>query len=298
MSAGTRIARVSERCEHADCRGHAPHGHRRWPFRPALEQLLACGVSGRLVERRLDDPIGPLGQIRILHRCEEPLEPALGRVGVARPRHVPDAGVPESDQVLDGEAHPEGIINCHARSDGTGAAIHQDQRQVGADDVSQHRLRGRRAGDHQTVDPTLQKEPMIGLTGLHELLAVGDQKHVARVGGGPLGAVDDLGVDRVRQVGDHEPDGRRALRLQAPRGGVRPVLELRGRRQDPLTGLGPNSNCWVIVEDTRGDRCPDSRARGHVGEPRHPAAGVVLRGLRAVSRHPGSPSIASRTSSS
>ena len=204
-------------------RGHLEAGgHRRGAVRvdPAQPQLQL--VPG-LPQGPPPDPFGPAGR---------------------RPRDVGDRVVAELGQVLDGAAHPAVVVDGDAGDVGH-LPVQQHQRLL-LGDHADRRVAHPRAGQHRALDQAERAFHDAAL-GRADLGGVGQQQRVAGQPGRLLAALDDLVVERVRDVGDHEPD-RPGLPAERSGDRVGPVADALGRLEDqpgglrvdpPGTGVGP-----------------------------------------------------------
>jgi hypothetical protein len=180
---------------------------------------------------------------------------------------VRDPPVAEGDQMLDPELHATRVVDGHARAEAADATIDEDEGEAFARQLCEGRLRRRRARDEQPVHAPLAQEALEGLPRLEELLAVGEQHHVARGRRAPLRAADDLGVHGVGEVRNDHPERRRPRELEASREGVRAVVELPRRSENPLSRLRPDRDRRVAVQHPRRDRGADAGRVRDVDEP-------------------------------
>ena len=114
-----------------------------------------------------------------------------------------------------------------------------------------------RLGQDDAVDALGEEQPQVDLLLLQVVVAAGDEQRVAGGVGGVFGAADDLGKERVGDVGDDHAERLRALLGHAAREQVRLVAERgdgRLRRalfRSALTNALSLSTAETVATDTR-----------------------------------------------
>ena len=182
---------------------------------------------------------------------------------------IGDRVMAELGEVFDRAPGPAWVVGDDARHLGD-PAVEDDHRLL----LGQHPdrvVRHARAGEQNAVDGGhLSLGP--GAFQLGVLLGVRQQDRVARGTGRLVGATDQLGVERVRDVGDDEGQAAGPAAGEAGEG-VRAVADLGGGREHALGGLGADAT-WTC------ERPGDRRGR----YPRRPSD-VVDGRLLLHSRH-------------
>ncbi|OLT14139.1 hypothetical protein BJF79_02930 [Actinomadura sp. CNU-125] len=194
---------------------------------------------------------------------------AVRGVGAGRPADVRDAAVAEVEQVVDGDAGAEHVVEDDVPAGGGAAAVDEQPRQPPVGEGGLLLVGDRAPGEEQPVDASLPEQVEVA-----PRAASGggrtDHQRAAEVRGRGLRTGDDLRVDGVGEVGDVQPDGPGLRRAQAARRDVRPVVEFLEGGVHPGPRLGADVQQGVGVDDARHDRLVDPRLAGDVGE-RHPA---------------------------
>ena len=160
-------------------------------------------------------------------------------------------------QVFHRTADSAWIVEDHAGHVGDGA-VQRDHRAL----LGRHpdrRVRHPRGGQHDALDH--RHRPVQRLPLQHVgFLGVGQQDGVPGLAGRGFGAADDLVVERVGDVGDHQGDHRGAAGRQGPGHRVGAITQLRGDLSDVFRGLG--------VHPAGPGEGPGHRRRRHPGRRR------------------------------
>jgi hypothetical protein len=152
-----------------------------------------------------------------------------------RARDEGDAPVPEPVQVRNGERHPGVVVD----RDAVGALLARRQEHRGDPRRAQRLQHGRVAAElqqshaaHRPLEQTLDSrglevEPAVG---------VADHRRVPRGRGVVLERLDQLGVERIGQVADDDPDRPRSQPDQVAGEAVGAVAERVDRGEDAAAG--------------------------------------------------------------
>ena len=158
-----------------------------------------------------------------------------------RSRDQPDVAVPEVEQVADRGAHARTVICEHSAHtvELRDLPVEQHARPLDlAERVQRRRLGLAREREDQPVHAALREHPDVLGVELGIALRVREQHGVPLLAQPALGALDDLGEQRVRDVADDEPDRVRGPAAQPLGEQVRPVAELAHGREHALAHRG------------------------------------------------------------
>jgi hypothetical protein len=158
-------------------------------------------------------------------------------------------------------------------------AVEQDERQLARPqqiDDGRRVLLGQ--GQQEPVDLALLEQAHVVRVEPRVALGVRQEQRVPRRPQPTLGAGDDLGEDRVGDVGDGEADREGPAPAESLGEDVRAVAEVVDGREDDLAHAG--ADVGVLGEDARDRRDGDARAVGHLADARlrgRPGVGAAVR---------------------
>ena len=147
------------------------------------------------------------------------------------------------------------------------AQCRQDDRNVAVEERLRQPGPERDTGDDDPVDAAADQRPAGFRLGGGRAFGVGGQHRITQVVRGLLDAHDEFGVERIAQVGHHDPDRPARARLERACDGIRLVAGVGDGALDLLArGLGDQRRAADHVGDRRlGDTGPpgDIDQRGH-----------------------------------
>ena len=197
------------------------------------------------------------------------------RVLVARDEA--DALVPELDEMLGGDASCGALVHAdRGHVELLGSPVHEHEPRAALEQLRVVRVLAAHVGDlgrdeDHPLDAALEEHPHVVALALGRAVRVAEDRREPAPRRVHLHRLGESGEDRIRELGDEEPD--RVRRLDAPR---RDVEEVAHRALDALLRLG--SHRGRAARDPRGGRQANSGAVGDVSKTGHRLRPRVGRG--------------------